>query len=120
MINNKLDIDIGYKVFSLVDKPKLDYNNKQFSMFSKRESVFDTLYNMMSVVCVELSTKIKEIEKGKLYLIDNCYYVVDKCDLSLINKDKIIYVDGYCDNIDLEFILNIKGTFDNDNIRVVY
>ena len=125
LINNQLDVDIGYKVFSLVDKPKLDYNDKQFSMFSKRESVFDTLYNMMSINCLELSTKIKEIEKDKLYFIDNCYYVVDKCDLSLINKNKIIYVDGYCDNIDLEFILNIKSTFsdcidDDNNIKVIY
>lgn len=74
----------------------------------------------MSVNNVELSAKIEEVEKDKLYLINNYYYVVAKCNQSLIDKKKQVYVDGYCNDVDLAFMLNLKETFNNDNVKVVY
>jgi len=120
LIEEKQNIDIGYKVFSLVNKPKIEYENNQFELFNKREKVIDILYNMMSVNDVELSAKIEEIEKDKLYFIDDCYYIVAKCNQNLIDKKKRVYIDGYCNDIDLAFMLNLKETFKNDNIKVVY
>lgn len=117
-LNNNLDID--YKVFSLVEKPKLELINNQFELLNKRCAALDILYNMMSATCVELSAKVEEIEKDKLYFVNNCYYIVDKCNQDLIDKTKSIYINGYCNNINLAFVLNLKETFDNDNIKVVY
>jgi len=120
LLDNK-ELDIGYKVFSLTEKPKINYNeeNKQFELFNKRERTIDILYNMMSANCVRLDTKIEEIEQDKVYLIDDCYYILGNCNLDKLNKSKKVYIDGYS-NISLEQWLNMNSDVDIENVGVVY
>ena len=113
------NLDIGYKVFSLVDKPKIDYKETQFELFNIREKTIDILYNMLSANCLQLTEKIEEIEKDKIYLIDNCYYILDNCNLDGLEKHRKIYIDGYS-NISLENWLNMNTEIDNNDIGVVY
>jgi adenine-specific DNA-methyltransferase len=113
------EVDIGYKVFSLVEKPKIDYRNGQMELLNKRNSALDCLYNMMCANCRELTEKIQEIEKDKIYLIKGCYYILADCDLSKIDKTKPIYIDGW-GTLSLEQFLNINAGIERENIRLVY
>nr|BAV59359.1 type III modification methylase [Candidatus Endomicrobium sp. MdMp-027] len=112
-------IDVGYKVFSLVEKPRIDYKNGQIELLNKRDGALNVLYNMMSANCVELTEKIQEIEKDKIYLIKDCYYVIADCDLSKIDKTKAVYIDGYS-AVSLEQWLNINNGTDDENTGVIY
>jgi adenine-specific DNA-methyltransferase len=123
LLNNDLlnkNLDVGYKVFSLVHKPQIEKNEEgQMSLQYVRKDVKNTLYNMMSAKCILLNAKIKEIEKEKLYLIDDAYFIVSKCDLNNIKDlEKRVYIDGYIDNETLEFIKNIESR--KANVEVIY
>ena len=112
--------DIGYKVFSLTPRPKLEADeHNQITLNTNRQSVNDKLYNMLAASCKILTLPITSIEENILYEIDNAYYLLAECktDLSQI-KDKQIYIDGYSD-IKLENWLNTLG-LDKENITIIY
>ena len=112
--------DIGYKVFSLTPRPKLEADeHNQITLNTNRQSVNDKLYNMLAASCKILTLPITSIEENILYEIDNAYYLLAECktDLSQI-KDKQIYIDGYAD-INLENWLNTLG-LDKENITIIY
>ena len=114
---NKLDI--GYKVFSLTDKPKLVADdNQQLELLTKRATTNDTLYNMI-IASGEalLSDTIKEIEPDALYKINNAYFVLGECKTDLKDAGRI-FVNGYAD-ISLEKALNMLGLKD-DNKTILY
>jgi len=52
-------LGVGYKVFSLVDKPKAVLNSDgKPQLLTNRTCTLDILYNMMSANCIELTEKI--------------------------------------------------------------
>ncbi|OHD26368.1 MAG: hypothetical protein A2086_11060 [Spirochaetes bacterium GWD1_27_9] len=65
------DLDIGYKVFFLTDKPDIKYEKYHFELFGHRSEVLDTFYNMLAATSKELNSKIEEIEKDILYKVNN-------------------------------------------------
>jgi hypothetical protein len=118
--------DIGYKVYSLTEKPKLIEENKNqidaFTLINKRKNTTDTLINMLCATCKPLHTKIAEIIKDKLYLADGELYVIANIDSSKLEKkeykDIKINIDGYSD-ISLENWLNLD-IINKENISVIY
>ncbi len=124
-LENISKLDIGYKVFSLKDKPciaEVTNNGGQVSFVPKnlREKTLDTLANMLCATCKPLHTKIETLITDRLYKADNEIYLlgsVDKSQLEIF-KDLKINVDGYSD-LDLEDFLNL-GVTDKDNVSVVY
>ena len=117
-------LDIGYKVFSLKDKPCIkevvkDGGQVEFVPQNLRKATIDTLANMLCATCKPLHTKIETLIADKLYKADNEIYLlapVDKAELDKY-KDLKINVDGYSD-LDLEHFLNL-GVADKD-VSVVY
>jgi adenine-specific DNA-methyltransferase len=119
-INEELNaVDTGYKVFSLTDKPRINHRDNQLELVNKRDFAENTLYNMMSANCVELTEKIQVVEKERVYLIKECYYVIAECNMNGIDKTKHIYIDGYSP-ISLERWLNMNSGIDNERVGVVY
>ncbi|MBK2112061.1 site-specific DNA-methyltransferase [Francisella tularensis subsp. novicida FSC159] len=124
-LENINKLDIGYKVFSLKDKPCIaeitnDGGQVSFVPQNLREKTLDTLANMLCATCKPLHTKIETLIADKLYKADNEIYLlgsVDKPQLEIF-KDLKINVDGYSD-LDLEDFLNL-GVTDKDNVSVVY
>ncbi|MFT4694735.1 MAG: adenine-specific DNA-methyltransferase [Francisella sp.] len=117
-------LDIGYKVFSLKDKPCIkevvkDGGQVEFVPQNLRKATIDTLANMLCATCKPLHAKIEMLIVDKLYKADNEIYLlapVDKAELDKY-KDLKINVDGYSD-LDLEHFLNL-GVADKD-VSVVY
>ena len=108
------DLDIGYKVFSLTDRPILEK-----TAFSEG-TIKEVLYNMMTASGeVLLTAPIKKIENNLLYKVGNSYFVLGECKTSLKQfSSNRIYINGYA-NIRLERWLNMLG-LDKDNIKVLY
>ena len=115
--NKKLDI--GYKVFSLTEKPKTAEDN-QLELENKRIQTLNTLYNMLCATCKPLHTKIIELIKDKLYKADNEIYLLGKIDREKLEpyKDQKINIDGWSD-ISLENWLNLD-VGNKENITIVY
>lgn len=114
------ELDIGYKVFSLVDKPKIDYQNDALSIVNSRVGALNTLYNMLVATCKPLDIKIEEIIPDVLYKAANEIYVVGNIDVDTLSKyrDLKVNIDAFVD-ISLESYLNL-GLLDKDNVYMIY
>ena len=118
-----LGLDIGYKVFSLQERPKIEGGGGGGSLFgitNPRQSTLDTLVNMLCATCKTLDTKIKCIIENKLYRANDEIYL-----LGNIESEKLaeyanlkINIDGWAD-INLQQYLNL-GIRQKENITVIY
>lgn len=118
-------LDIGYKVYTLTDKPSMIINEEgSLKLISSRDelSSYDIARNLALSSGKILSLPLEEIIKDKLYFCQDSYYLLSIDDevrnkLEII-KDFQIYVDGYSD-IDLENLLNLNVA-NKEQIKVVY
>lgn len=116
MLNQGLDI--GYKVFSLTNKPQLEENENQLQLSHQRQTTQDTLYNMIVASGQDILTDpIEAIEPDLLYKVNDAYYVLGECktDLKTVGK---VFIDGYAD-ISLERWLNMLG-LNKENVIILY
>ena len=115
------NLDIGYQVFSLTEKPQLtEDENGLFKIENERTETINTLYNMLCATGKPLHTPIKALKQNVLYEADNELYVVGNIAADALAKyhDRKINVDGYAD-ISLENWLNLD-IINKDHIIVVY
>ncbi len=63
-------LDIGYKVFSLTQKPKLAEQGGLFRLVNERKTTADTLYNMLCATGKPLHKPFTELIKDRLYLVE--------------------------------------------------
>ena len=91
-----------------------------FGITNPRQSIFDTLVNMLCATCKTLDTKIKCIIENKLYRANDEIYL-----LGNIESEKLaeyanlkINIDGWAD-INLQQYLNL-GIRQKENITVIY
>ena len=114
--------DIGYKVYSLEEKPKILEDGGIFKA-SKTRSTEDILINMMCVTLKTLETPITEIEKNKIYMAGGEVYVIDQVtpaqlkEVENIESAKI-NLNGWA-NIDLNSMFNLSQSFE-ENLTVIY
>ena len=113
-------LDIGYKVFSLKDKPEIGGEDEIFKLKNKRQSTWDTLYNMLCATGKLLDTPIQEIQKDILYECDNEIYLIGITDREVFEnyRNHKINIDGYAE-IDLESFLNIQVTT-RENLNIIF
>ena len=121
--NGKLGhaLDIGYKVFSLTDRPTLEETEDgQLQLQINWATTSDLLYNMMAMSGeVLLTDNIEEVEANLLYKVGNSYYVLGECQTPLEQyASHRIYINGYAD-IRLEQWLNMLG-LNKENVKVLY
>ena len=122
--NNGQKLDVGYKVFSLTEKPKLAQQNGLFAVENERQHTADKLYNMLCATGKPLHTAIKTLVDEKLFLVEKAegeefLYVLGEIDPDTLSgyDDAQIYIDGWAD-ISLENWLNIFGFNEKDKERV--
>ncbi len=115
-------LDIGYKVFSLTEKPKTKTDEDgKLRLHIDRQTATDTLYNMMAASGeVLLDDAIEEIEADKLYKVRSSYFVLGECetDLRKVSVNSRVYIDGYA-QIGLLKWLNMLG-LNKDLVRILY
>ena len=117
-------VDIGYKVYSLKEKPKIIKNIKNsqciFTIDNKREKAIDTLTNMLAATGKTLDTPIETLVMDKCYCVENELYLLSSISYDIFNNyaHYKIYLDGWAQFNITDFLkLNI---FQKSNITVVY
>ena len=112
--------DIGYKVFSLAERPKLARQDGAFRVENERKETADTLYNMLCATGKPLHAGVEELVRDKLYRAGGELYVTGDIDAKQLEEyeDAKINVDGYAD-ISLENWLNLDA-INRKNVFVVY
>ena len=108
------DLDIGYKVFKTTDKDDLKPNKDgsiQYNLTDTPQYPTDILYNMMCETAVPLHTPIKTIIQDKLYMVNDAVYIVDKINISDLERymENQIFV-YHRSGLSLQDYLNIQQT----------
>ncbi len=114
-------LDIGYKVFSLTDRPELkEDDNGQITLNIMRATTKDKLYNMILASGEPILTApIEELEKDLLYKIGNSIFVLGECKTELEKfSNSRIYIDGYAE-ISLKDWLNMLG-LNKEMVKILY
>ena len=118
--NADKNIDIGYKVFSLVEKPNIDMQEDKLQLVHERQGTANTLYNMLVATCKPLDSPIETIIKDTLYICDNEVYLLATVDRDTLikYKDHKVNIDAYA-SIDLQAYFNMQVST-SENINIVY
>ena len=114
-------LDVGYKVFSLADKPDVtEGDDGQIALVSSRQSALDVLYSMMAASGeVLLTDPIVPEEVDKVYKVGASYFVLDKCEMDLRElSDSRVYINGYAEFSLLDW-LNALG-LDKELVKILY
>mgnify|MGYP007097427985 FL=1 len=116
--------DIGFKVFTLSDKPEIIINEeKSLELVSQRNlNKIDIITNMAITNGKTLDKKFETIFDGKLYKCEDSFYLIE-CDKEILKyltktQNEYILIDAYGD-IELEDFLNLGAGF-KERLRVVY
>ncbi|EMH3046199.1 site-specific DNA-methyltransferase [Campylobacter jejuni] len=122
--NRDKNLDLGFKVFSLVEKPELtkDELNTLNLKYHENLSPYEKALNLALLNGKTLDKDLKMILKDKLYECEDCFYIVN-CDdevLEFLRKtqNENVYINGY-DDINLEDYLNLES-FLKERLKVVY
>lgn len=118
------DLNLGFKVFTLEDKPEIIIDkDKNLKLINRRNlSVIDKVINMFLISGKTLDKKIENIFDGKLYKCEDSFYLIsfNKEILKYLIKtqNEYIFIDAYGD-IELEDFLNLGAGF-KERLKVVY
>ncbi|ECP5911891.1 site-specific DNA-methyltransferase [Campylobacter jejuni] len=122
--NRDKNLDLGFKVFSLVEKPELtkDDLNALNLKYHEHLTPYEKALNLALLDGKTLDKDLKMILKDKLYECEDCFYIVN-CDdevLEFLRKtqNENVYINGY-DDINLEDYLNLES-FLKERLKVVY
>ncbi|EAI1970496.1 site-specific DNA-methyltransferase [Campylobacter jejuni] len=122
--NRDKNLDLGFKVFSLVEKPELtkDELNTLNLKYHENLSPYEKVLNLALLNGKTLDKDLKMILKDKLYECEDCFYIVN-CDdevLEFLRKtqNENVYINGY-DDINLEDYLNLES-FLKERLKMVY
>ncbi|ECL9335302.1 site-specific DNA-methyltransferase [Campylobacter jejuni] len=122
--NRDKNLDLGFKVFSLVEKPELtkDELNTLNLKYHENLSPYEKALNLALLNGKTLDKDLKMILKDKLYGCEDCFYIVN-CDdevLEFLRKtqNENVYINGY-DDINLEDYLNLES-FLKERLKMVY
>lgn len=97
------DLNLGFKVFTLEDKPEIIIDkDKNLKLINRRNlSVIDKVVNMFLISGKTLDKKIENIFDGKLYKCEDSFYLIsfNKEILKYLIKtqNEYIFIDAYGD-----------------------
>ena len=116
--------NIGFKVFTLSDKPEIIINEeKSLELVTQRNlNKIDIITNMAITNGKTLDKKFETIFDGKLYKCEDSFYLIE-CDKEILKyltktQNEYILIDAYGD-IELEDFLNLGAGF-KERLRIVY
>ncbi|AJD05370.1 site-specific DNA-methyltransferase [Campylobacter lari] len=118
------NLDLGFKVFSMVEKPELvcDDNESLNLINHAKLSPYEKALNLALQDCKCLDDDIKVIFKDRLYQCEQSFYVINFDDevLNFLKNthDENVYINGF-DDINLEIYLNLES-FLKERLKVVY
>ncbi|HEF6559761.1 TPA: site-specific DNA-methyltransferase [Campylobacter jejuni] len=122
--NRNKNLDLGFKVFSLVEKPELtkDELNTLNLKYHENLSPYEKALNLALLNGKTLDKDLKMILKDKLYECEDCFYIVN-CDDEVLDflrktQNENVYINGY-DDINLEDYLNLES-FLKERLKMVY
>ncbi|EAI5015094.1 site-specific DNA-methyltransferase [Campylobacter jejuni] len=122
--NRDKNLDLGFKVFSLVEKPELtkDELNTLNLKYHENLSPYEKALNLALLNGKTLNKDLKMILKDKLYECEDCFYIVN-CDDEVLDflrktQNENVYINGY-DDINLEDYLNLES-FLKERLKMVY
>ena len=120
----KENANIGFKVFTLEDKPEIITNEeKSLELIENRNlNKMDIIINMALTNGKTLDKKIETVFDGKLYKCEDSFYLIE-CDKEILKyltktQNEYILIDAYGD-MELEDFLNLGAGF-KERLRVVY
>lgn len=120
--------NLGFKVFALGNKPKIfekeNSGEEKILELIDRQNLnkMDIITNMSLISGKTLDKKIETIFDGKLYKLEDSYYLIN-CDREILKyltktKNEYIFIDAYGD-MELEDFLNLGAEF-KERLKVVY
>ncbi|MBX2079499.1 site-specific DNA-methyltransferase [Campylobacter peloridis] len=118
------NLDLGFKVFSMVEKPELmcDDNESLNLINHAKLSPYEKALNLALQDCKTLDSDIKMILKDKIYQCEQSFYVINFDDevLNFLKntQNENVYINGF-DDINLEIYLNLES-FLKERLKVVY
>ena len=114
-------LDIGYKVFRLMDKPSVMEDGLKMQIHNPRKTALDVLFNMLAVREKPLDTQIETIVDGVLYEADGEAFLLADISPEQLEKyrNTAINLDGWAE-ISLDQYLNLGVGSGADNIFVIY
>ena len=122
--NRDKNLDLGFKVFSMIEKAELtkDELNTLNLKYHENLSPYEKALNLALLNGKTLDKDLKMILKDKLYECEDCFYIVN-CDdevLEFLRKtqNENVYINGY-DDINLEDYLNLES-FLKERLKMVY
>ncbi|EED2628701.1 site-specific DNA-methyltransferase [Campylobacter jejuni] len=122
--NRDKNLDLGFKVFSLVEKSELtkDELNTLNLKYHENLSPYEKALNLALLNGKTLDKDLKMILKDKLYECEDCFYIVN-CDDEVLDflrktQNENVYINGY-DDINLEDYLNLES-FLKERLKMVY
>lgn len=122
--NRDKNLDLGFKVFSLVEKPELtkDELNTLNLKYHENLSPYEKALNLALLNGKTLDKDLKMILKDKLYECEDCFYIVN-CDDEVLDflrktQNENVYINGY-DDINLEDYLNLES-FLKERLKMAY
>ncbi|EHZ6657651.1 site-specific DNA-methyltransferase [Campylobacter jejuni] len=122
--NRDKNLDLGFKVFSLVEKPELtkDELNTLNLKYHENLSPYEKALNLALLNGKTLDKDLKMILKDKLYECEDCFYIVN-CDDEVLDflrktQNENVYINGY-DDINSEDYLNLES-FLKERLKMVY
>ncbi|GAA7169599.1 hypothetical protein HpCK101_02810 [Helicobacter pylori] len=122
--NRDKNLDLGFKVFSLVEKPELTKDDLNTLNLKYHENLtpYEKALNLALQDDKTLDKDLKMILKDKLYECEDCFYIVN-CDDEVLDflrktQNENVYINGY-DDINLEDYLNLES-FLKERLKMVY
>ncbi|HEC1790148.1 TPA: site-specific DNA-methyltransferase, partial [Campylobacter lari] len=122
--NADKNLDLGFKVFSMVEKPELvcDGNDSLNLINHAKLSPYEKALNLALQDCKTLDNDLKMILKDKIYQCEQSFYVINFDDevLNFLKntQNENVYINGF-GGIDLEIYLNLES-FLKERLKVVY
>ncbi|MBZ7935050.1 site-specific DNA-methyltransferase [Campylobacter sp. B0100352/1] len=118
------NLDLGFKVFSLAEKPELVSNDTNALALKNHANLspYEKALNLALQDCKTLDSDLKEILKNKIYQCEQSFYVIEFDD-EVFNflkntQNENVYINGF-DDINLEIYLNLES-FLKERLKVVY
>lgn len=122
--NEGKNLDLGFKVFSMVEKPELvcDDNESLNLINHAKLSPYEKVLNLALQDGKTLDNDIKMILKDKIYQCEESFYIsfFDDEVLQFLKNtsSENVYINGF-DDINLEIYLNLES-FLKERLKVVY
>ncbi|EAK0277385.1 site-specific DNA-methyltransferase [Campylobacter jejuni] len=122
--NRDKNLDLGFKVFSLVEKPELISDDIGTLSLENHANLspYEKVLNLALQDGKTLDQELKMTIKDKLYQCKESFYVIKSDDevLDFLRKtqNENVYINGY-DDINLEDYLNLES-FLKERLKVVY